>query len=984
MKLRDLLGLKSQRSSIQLSRRSRRQKFAFEMLEERRVLAGWTLGLESTGSSYNDAYSVLETPLGDVYVTGNFFGAVNFNPKGSPTVAVTLTNNSSASDAFLAKYSSAGDLVWARTLSGNSSSVESGRAIALDGSGNVYISGHFGGSAQFHKENGTTTGAPLSATGTTNATNVFVAKLTASGDVTSAWTLGNAYLGVSTRGLPAETLAVDSTGNVWLAGTFTGTANFGSVSLTAAGTSKNSSPTDIFVTKLDPGLNGAQWVGQMGGSSNETGAGLALDSSNNVYITGSFSGTSDFNPGPSVTNVTSSGSSSSNIFLTKLDSLGGFVWAKDLGPGGANQVAIGKTPVGNNVYVDNVVLTAQRTGVGVFDLDPGPGSTNLNTFFAIAQYTINGELNWAIGLTERVRGIDTDSIGNVYASGRFSGTVDFDPGTRQVILTSVGIGDSNTTLGEGYVSKYDSSGNLSWVRRMGSADSDQANAVMVGATGNVFVAGSHNRTQVLPSSTADFPTGDILTGKGGFAMKLEQLPNGKPSVATITGSVFQDANSDGINNDGSVAPTPLPKVYIDLNNNGLLDPSEPNTTPYASGVYSININALAIGTYHVRQDLLLGWTFTTPSEYVITVDAISDQLFVQKDFGSINLNPSTKFYVVNDSTTTSDQTYKYGDVGASIGNYSLNSGNTAPRGAASTITGDKVWVVDANKKVYVYNTSGGLIGSWTAGSLPSNATPEGITTNGTDIWIVDGNSHKVYKYAGAAISNPTGTVIATSSFSLSTSNSNPKDLVTDGISIWVVNDSTTDTVFVYSLTGTYQFRWTIETPGTGNPTGITLDPSNVNRIWIVDNATDRVYQYDGAALGGFPGKLAASASFALAPGNTNPQGIADPPVGDRVQLVSTAMAPLTSSKAIDFALVQLSDDYVRRQPVRTLEIDHSDREQSLATPLSTNSVVQFPTQQSMQPSMSENRASSQSKRLGGTTDDIFSNWNADELKEVDL
>ena len=109
MKLRDLLGLKSQRSSIQLSRRSRRQKFAFEMLEERRVLAGWTLGLESTGSSYNDAYAVLEAPSGDVYVTGHFFGAVNFNPKGS--TAVTLTNASSASDAFLAKYDSAGVLV---------------------------------------------------------------------------------------------------------------------------------------------------------------------------------------------------------------------------------------------------------------------------------------------------------------------------------------------------------------------------------------------------------------------------------------------------------------------------------------------------------------------------------------------------------------------------------------------------------------------------------------------------------------------------------------------------------------------------------------------------------------------------------------------------------------------------------------------------------------------------------------------------------
>ncbi len=72
----------------------------------------------------------------------------------------------------------------------------------------------------------------------------------------------------------------------------------------------------------------------------------------------------------------------------------------------------------------------------------------------------------------------------------------------------------------------------------------------------------------------------------------------------------------------------------------------------------------------------------------------------------------TKFYVVNDATT--NVTYEYTASGGAVENYSLNLGNTAPRGAASTAVGNQVWVVDANKNVYVYNESGLLRGSWTA------------------------------------------------------------------------------------------------------------------------------------------------------------------------------------------------------------------------------------------------------------------------------
>src|SRR4029079_18005556 len=98
-------------------------------------------------------------------------------------------------------------------------------------------------------------------------------------------------------------------------------------------------------------------------------------------------------------------------------------------------------------------------------------------------------------------------------------------------------------------------------------------------------------------------------------------------------------------------------------------------------------------------------------------------------------NDATKFYVVNDGSP--DQTYRYGAPGNAIGNSALNSGDSAPRGAASTVAGTTIWVADANRNVYVYNTAGALLGSWSAGGMNPSAQVEGIATNGTDIWLAD-------------------------------------------------------------------------------------------------------------------------------------------------------------------------------------------------------------------------------------------------------
>ena len=208
--------------------------------------------------------------------------------------------------------------------------------------------------------------------------------------------------------------------------------------------------------------------------------------------------------------------------------------------------------------------------------------------------------------------------------------------------------------------------------------------------------------------------------------------------------------------------------------------------------------------------------------------------------------------------------------------YSLNGGNTAPRGAAGTVAGDKVWVVDVSRKVYVYDTAGGPLGSWTPGTLASNAVVEGIATNGTDVWIVDAKQDRVFRYTNAA-GRTSGSQNAVSSFSLNSGNTSPKDIVTDGVNLWVVNDSTVDKVFKYSLSGSFLGSWTIGGAGS-SPTGITLDPSGGGALWVVDSGTDRVYQFDDARSR-TSGSLSPSTSFALAAGNTNPQGIADPPAG---------------------------------------------------------------------------------------------------------
>jgi hypothetical protein len=119
-----------------------------------------------------------------------------------------------------------------------------------------------------------------------------------------------------------------------------------------------------------------------------------------------------------------------------------------------------------------------------------------------------------------------------------------------------------------------------------------------------------------------------------------------------------------------------------------------------------------------------------------------------------------------------------------------------------------------------------------------------------------------------------GSATPNSSFNLNSGNDKPTDLVTDGTKIWVV-DGDDKYVFVYTMTGTFLGSWLPQ--GASKPRGITLDPSNVGTIWLVDTGNKSVLRYDNAT-GVTGGTVALSGQFPLTADNADPQGIADPPV----------------------------------------------------------------------------------------------------------
>lgn len=451
---------------------------------------GWARQLG--GPEADVGYDVAADGAGNVYVAGYFNGVVDFDPGAG----VANLTSGGGDEIFVAKFDSTGSLIWARRMGG--ADHERADDIAIDAGGDVYATGWFAGTADFDPGGGTSN---LTATGEHSA---FVVKLDSSGNFAWAKMLGGAG---SSEGAG---IAVDANGNVYSAGTFSGETDFdpgaGVSNLTSAG------DDDGYVSKLDS-TGAFVWARLLGGPGNENAAGLALDAAGNVLTTGAFEATADFDPGAGTANMTSAGAS--DVFVSKLDGAGNFVWARRFG-GSASDY-------GHAVAVDgNGNVHTTGSFAGSVDFDPGGGIVRLISDGSddafVSKLSSQGVFVWAgrMGGADLQRGaaVAVDGSSNVYIAGMFQATADFDPGPGVFSLTAAGEGDA-------FVAKLASSGNFVWVRSMGGAPAEAGEGIAVSG-GDVYASGRFQ-------GTGDFDPGAgvlNLTSAGDNDAFLLQLTGG--------------------------------------------------------------------------------------------------------------------------------------------------------------------------------------------------------------------------------------------------------------------------------------------------------------------------------------------------------------------------------------------------------------------------------------------------------------------------
>ncbi|PCJ65689.1 MAG: hypothetical protein COA58_09800 [Bacteroidetes bacterium] len=437
---------------------------------------------------------------GNTYLTGSFTDTVDFD------LGAGIHNLSSSghTGVYLLKLDNCGNFIWARNFGG--SGINDGYSVSLDNSGNVYLLGNYQGTGDFDP------GVGVHNLNSLGKNDFFIVKLDRDG--TFIWV--KSFGGVA-QDIANQFIINDST--ITVVGYFEETADFNPNSPLYTLTSDGS--YDIFVMQLD--LNGNfKWAKKMGGTSRAYGFSIATDSKGNYYTTGYFSGTADFDPGTANHLITSNGFD--DIFISKLDSIGHFIWAKTIG--GQNfERSYGVTiDLHDNIFLTGGFLDS-------IDSDPGVGVdfhySNGGADVFITKLSYHGKHKWTrtfgSGAYDYGKYIDTDAYGNIYTSGYFQETVDFDPN----ILTHEKIAFGRR---DAFISKIDSNGHLIWAENIGGKLNDYGGPIAIDPEGNIFWAGIFSDTLEL---SPNWHTNNKISS-GSYDIFIIKLDQDTTTIDSIT------------------------------------------------------------------------------------------------------------------------------------------------------------------------------------------------------------------------------------------------------------------------------------------------------------------------------------------------------------------------------------------------------------------------------------------------------------------
>jgi hypothetical protein len=337
--------------------------------------------------------------------------------------------------------------LWAKSSDGYSNA----NSVTEDASGNYFVTGSFA--------------SPTITFGTYTLTNtgendIFLVKYDGNGNVLWARSAGGTYSD------EPQSVAVDASGNVFLAGGFRSSSiTFGSHSLT------NSGLDDMFIVKYDSTGN-VLWAKSAGGTGFEYAHSVCVDTSGNALVTGDFSSSTI-----TFGSFTLTSKGADDIFLVKYNTFGTVLWAKNEG-GPENDIGYSVTSdVSGNVYMtgyfsnDNITI-GPDTLLNAGDID-----------MLVVKYDSGGGVLWAKegGGTDDDRGysVAVDASGNVYVTGTFGSPI-ISFGSHPL---------SNSGAVDMFIVKYDGIGNTIWANNAVGINSEQGNSVATEASGNTIVTG---------------------------------------------------------------------------------------------------------------------------------------------------------------------------------------------------------------------------------------------------------------------------------------------------------------------------------------------------------------------------------------------------------------------------------------------------------------------------------------------------------------
>ena len=391
-----------------------------------------SLTSSSNGSYY---YASTTDKNGDIYVAGYFSGTMDVDP----TSGEDIRTSANTYDTIITKFSQNGTYLWSKTINARGAVYK----FVFDDSNNMYLGIYFSGTGDFDWSSGTDNHT------SNGLQDAALTKINSDG--TYGWT--RTFGGASYDQL--RDIAVDNNGYVYITSTFQGTADFdptgGVNNITSNGNA------DVAISKFSN--DGTYiWTKAFGGTGTDIGYIKISPTNQYFYVYGRFDTTVDFDPSGSTTSKTSAGGS--DAFLAKFDLDGNFQSVKTLSSTGTDQIYDLK-------FVDNDFYIVGAFGNTV-DFDLGSGTENhtangtIDAF--LAKYTNGEELVWVKNWGAASKSVYgnglTVSNGNVYISGGFDGTIDFDPSSGTDIKT--GVNESGGWDGSFFVSEFDVFGNYLW------------------------------------------------------------------------------------------------------------------------------------------------------------------------------------------------------------------------------------------------------------------------------------------------------------------------------------------------------------------------------------------------------------------------------------------------------------------------------------------------------------------------------------------